>query len=57
MESEVVKIGNYYIEGEGDKLKITLIDPRHKNISVIPSSGNVIIVKPESSGETQFKTK
>ena len=53
MESETIKTGNYYIEREGEKLKITLIDPRHKNISVIPSSGNTIIVKPESSGETQ----
>jgi hypothetical protein len=57
MESETIKTGNYYIEREGERLKITLIDPRHKNISVIPSSGNSIIVKPESSGETQFKTE
>lgn len=57
MESEVLKIGDYYIEREGVKLKITLIDPCYKNISVIPSSGNAIIVKPESSGETQFKTE
>lgn len=57
MESETIKIGNYYIEREGEKLKITLIDPWHKNISVIPSSGDTIIVKPESSGETQFKTE
>ena len=35
MESETIKTGNYYIEREGEKLKITLIDPRHKNISVI----------------------
>lgn len=57
MESETIKTGNYYIEREGERLKITLISPRHKNISVIPSSGNAIIIKPESSGETQFKTE
>lgn len=57
MKSEVLKTGDYYIEREGDKLKITLIDSRHRNISVIPSSDNAIIIKPESSGETQFKTE
>lgn len=57
MESENIKTGSYYIEREGDKLKITLVDPHHRNIAVIPSSGNAIIIKPESSGETQFKTK
>lgn len=56
MKSEVLKTGDYYIEREGDKLKITLIDSHHRNISVIPSSGNAIIIKPESSGETQLKT-
>ncbi len=30
MESETLKTSNYYIEREGEKLKITLIDPRHK---------------------------
>ena len=34
-----------------------MIDPKHKNIAIIPSSGNAIIIKPESTGETQFKTK
>lgn len=57
METEIIKTGDYYIEREGDKLKITLIDSRHRNISIIPSSGNAIIIKPESAGETQFKTK
>lgn len=57
MESETIKTGDYYIEREGDKLKITLIDSRHRNIAIIPSSGNAIIIKPESSGETQFKTE
>lgn len=57
METEVLKTGNYYIEREGEKIKITLIDSRHRNISVIPSSGNAIIVKPESLGEAQFETE
>lgn len=56
MESEIIKTGDYYIEREGDKLKITLVDSRHRNISVIPSSGNAIIIKPEDAGGTQFKT-
>lgn len=56
-DSESIKIGNYYICREGDKLKITLTEPLNKNISIIPSSGNSIIIKPESSGDTQFKTK
>ena len=54
---ESIKIGNYYINREGEKLKITLVDHQRKNISIIPSSGNSVIIKPESSGETQFKTK
>lgn len=57
MESETIKTGNYYIEREGENIKITLIDPKHRNIAIIPSSGNAIIIKPESTGETQFKTK
>ena len=57
MESETIKTGNYYIEREGENVKITLIDPKHRNIAIIPSSGNAIIIKPESTGETQFKTK
>lgn len=57
MESETIKTGNYYIEREGENIKITLIDPKHRNITIIPSSGNAIIIKPESTGETQFKTK
>lgn len=57
MESETIKIGNYYIEREGDKLKVMLVDSRHRNIAVLPSSGNTIIIKPEDAGETQFKTK
>ena len=56
MESEVLKTGNYYIEREGDRLKITLIDPRHRNIAIVPSSGNAIIIKPEEIGVTQSKT-
>lgn len=56
MESEVLKTGNYYIEREGENIKVALIDPKHKNISIIPSSGNSIIIKPENTGETQFKT-
>lgn len=56
MESEVLKTGNYYIEREGDNLKITLVDPRHRNIAIVPSSGNAIIIKPEETGTTQFKT-
>ena len=57
MESETIKTGNYYIEREGENIKITLIDPKHRNIAIIHSSGNDIIIKPESTGETQFKTK
>ena len=57
MESETIKTGNYYIEREGENIKITLIDPKHRNIAIILSSGNAIIIKPESTGETQFKTK
>ena len=57
MESETIKTGNYYIEREGENIKITLIDPKHRNIAIIPSAGNAIIIKPESTGETQFKTK
>ncbi len=57
MESEVLKTGNYYIEREGERLKITLIDPKHRNIAIVPSSGNAIVIKPENIGETQFKTK
>lgn len=57
MESETIKTGNYYIEREGDKLKVMLVDSRHRNIAVLPSSGNTIIIKPEDAGETQFKTK
>lgn len=56
-DSESIKIGNYYICREGDKLKITLVDLQRNNISIIPSSGNSVIIKPESSGDTQFKTK
>lgn len=56
MESEVLQTGNYYIEREGDKLKITLVDPKHRNIAIVPSSGNAIIIKPEETGVTQFKT-
>lgn len=47
METEVLKTGNYYIEREGENLKITLIDPKHRNISIIPSSGNSVTIKPE----------
>lgn len=57
MESEVTKIGDYYIEIDSGKLKITLVDSRHRNISIVPSSGNSIIIKPEDAGGTQFKTK
>lgn len=57
LESESLRTGDYYIEREGNKLKITLVDSRHRNISIIPSSGNAIIVKPEEAGESQFKTK
>nr|DAI00629.1 MAG TPA: hypothetical protein [Caudoviricetes sp.] len=56
MESEVLKTGDYYIEREGENIKVTLIDPKHRNMSIIPSSGNSIIIKPENTGETQFKT-
>ena len=52
MESETIKTGNYYIEREGENIKITLIDPKHRNIAIIPSSGNAIIIKPENTGET-----
>ena len=48
-DSESIKIGNYYICREGDKLKITLVDLQRNNISIIPSSGNSVIIKPESS--------
>lgn len=54
MESKIIKIGDYYIEHEGGKLKITLVDSRHRNISVVPSSGNAIIIKPDEAGGTQF---
>lgn len=56
MESGVLKTGDYYIEREGENIKVTLIDPKHRNMSIIPSSGNSIIIKPENTGETQFKT-
>lgn len=48
METEIIKTGDFYIEREGGKLKITLVDSRHRDISIIPSSGNSIIIKPES---------
>lgn len=56
MESEILKTGDYCIKREGENIKVTLIDPKHRNISIIPSSGNSIIIKPENTGETQFKT-
>ncbi len=56
MDSETIKTGDYYIEREGNRLKITLVDSRHRNISIVPSSGNAIIVQPEETGASQFKT-
>lgn len=56
MDEEIAQLGEYYIEKIGDNLKVTLIDPK-SSISVLPSSGNCIVIKPVPSGSNQLKTE
>jgi hypothetical protein len=54
MEEQTINLGDFRIEYAEGKLKIMSTNNR-KNIAVVPSSGNSVIIIPVESGLSQFR--
>lgn len=47
-------MGDYLIEQQGDRLRVSLVLGKSRCIAVIPSTGNTVIIQPAENGSSQF---